>query len=301
MATKKKAEQNFAVILQTVRINFHRVKRLESEFRALRAYRYTLQLGFRNLFRSLINGESRLVDVKQLRYLKSAVRGSAVAFIEHVPLTTGGFIIAWQLLEERFDNPPVMVLSYVQQNVNSSAVRSSRIPSLRLFPSGAGLKNARDDKLSIRELRCSGLGYSDVEAVYPHPFRMGIAFGGQQGGALVSMLENFLSALSLTVDALTLKTTEPALERCATKTTAYHTRRQARECHQFSCKHCYQGYYGLLHPANMPTYSSSRSSSLASPSSRQEDTAKETPTAVSTTRQGAVPGTQRRVFQQPRG
>lgn len=67
---------------------------------------------FRDLFLSLIHGNSTLRDVV-LQYRKTLVTGEAQSATQNIPITRDNYEIAWSTLQVRFDNKYLLVQSHM--------------------------------------------------------------------------------------------------------------------------------------------------------------------------------------------
>uniref|UniRef100_A0A8D8SX50 Peptidase aspartic putative domain-containing protein n=2 Tax=Cacopsylla melanoneura TaxID=428564 RepID=A0A8D8SX50_9HEMI len=88
-------------------------------------------LGFLDSFQCLVMNNSDLTDIQRFQYLKSCLTGSALAEIRNLPTTSDNFVIAWQLLTQRFQNNRAIVRSYIQDIVNVHFMSKNPSESLR--------------------------------------------------------------------------------------------------------------------------------------------------------------------------
>lgn len=70
---------------------------------------------FRDRFRSMIIDESSLSNVQRLRHLFSCLKGEALAAIEHLPLTSENFLVAWQILSSRYEHKRRLISTHIHK------------------------------------------------------------------------------------------------------------------------------------------------------------------------------------------
>lgn len=71
-------------------------------------------LNFRDMFGSLIHSNDELSPVQKFQYLKSSLSGDAAALIQSLEITAGNYLIAWNLLQEWFENKSRIIHSHVK-------------------------------------------------------------------------------------------------------------------------------------------------------------------------------------------
>uniref|UniRef100_A0A8D8R554 CCHC-type domain-containing protein n=1 Tax=Cacopsylla melanoneura TaxID=428564 RepID=A0A8D8R554_9HEMI len=71
-------------------------------------------LSFSHSFQSLIIQNPELSDTQRFIYLKSCLKGSALAEVDNLATIGNNFPIAWRLLKERFQNKKLTVRKYIQ-------------------------------------------------------------------------------------------------------------------------------------------------------------------------------------------
>lgn len=70
---------------------------------------------FRDLFRAAVHANQSLQPVHKLQYLKSLLKGNAETILKYVPTTSDNYVIAWQRLEERFENKRALITNTLRK------------------------------------------------------------------------------------------------------------------------------------------------------------------------------------------
>ena len=73
---------------------------------------------FRDLFTAIYINNSELPQVEKLLYLRQKTQGEARELVEKVPLTNAGFPLAWQNLNDKYENNRVLVNSQLRLLLN---------------------------------------------------------------------------------------------------------------------------------------------------------------------------------------
>ncbi|XP_076165306.1 uncharacterized protein LOC143145636 [Ptiloglossa arizonensis] len=76
--------------------------------------RYEEWPGFADQFRSAVHDSVRLGDCRKLMYLRSCLRGEASSLIESLEISAANYTPAWNLLEEHYNRPAVIVNNHVR-------------------------------------------------------------------------------------------------------------------------------------------------------------------------------------------
>uniref|UniRef100_A0A1B0CVT7 Peptidase A2 domain-containing protein n=1 Tax=Lutzomyia longipalpis TaxID=7200 RepID=A0A1B0CVT7_LUTLO len=79
---------------------------------------YSAWMGFKDLFTTVVDKNQTLNDCQKLYYLHSFLKGEAKAVVEHLPLTSANYVIAWNLLVDRYDNPMSIAMSHIRKFMN---------------------------------------------------------------------------------------------------------------------------------------------------------------------------------------
>lgn len=73
---------------------------------------------FRDLFVAAVHSNPNLQSVHKLQYLKSLLKGNAETILKYVATTSDNYAIAWQKLEERFDNKRAIITNTLRKLFN---------------------------------------------------------------------------------------------------------------------------------------------------------------------------------------
>nr|CAI5844533.1 unnamed protein product [Callosobruchus analis] len=111
--------------------------------------RYHDWMEFHDIFTSLIHSNTNLSDVEKLYYLKSCLKSEAADVIKSLEVTSGNYAVAWELLNDRFENKKLITSNHIKSILNFSSISKESSASLRVMT----------DELN-KHLRCLGtLGY----------------------------------------------------------------------------------------------------------------------------------------------
>lgn len=86
---------------------------------------------FHDIFRSIIHDNEDIPAVQKLFYLKGAVKGEAAQIIEAVAPTPENYIVAWQLLKERYDNKEFIINSHLKTLFDIQPITKGAASNLR--------------------------------------------------------------------------------------------------------------------------------------------------------------------------
>lgn len=75
---------------------------------------FTEWLTFRDSYLSLINQNTNLNEIQKFHYLRSSLKGDALATIEHLTPSTENYHAAWELITNRYNNNRLMVQHHVR-------------------------------------------------------------------------------------------------------------------------------------------------------------------------------------------
>ena len=75
-------------------------------------------LSFRNIFKSVVDTKTNISNAQKLQYLQMSVLGEAKQLISHFQLTDENYDVAWKHLCEAYDNPKLLVKTYVSNFLN---------------------------------------------------------------------------------------------------------------------------------------------------------------------------------------
>ena len=88
-------------------------------------------LHFRDTFDSLIIQNNMLSNVQKFDYLISSLRGEAKHLISNLQITNDNFVVAWDLVTQRYNNIKLITMTYVKQLLQLPHVRRNDATSLR--------------------------------------------------------------------------------------------------------------------------------------------------------------------------
>ncbi|XP_071579935.1 uncharacterized protein [Temnothorax nylanderi] len=86
---------------------------------------------FRNTFKAVIDENESLSDIKKLYYLRSSLKGVASEIMTSIEMSADNYEIAWNLLENRFENKRVLVHHHLQALIEYPAIQKEQHASLR--------------------------------------------------------------------------------------------------------------------------------------------------------------------------
>ncbi|XP_039315241.1 uncharacterized protein LOC105202500 [Solenopsis invicta] len=69
---------------------------------------------FSDSFRSIIHDKANLSDIEKFQYLISSISGNAAKIIESIEMTSQNYRTAWELLEQRYDDPKSLKKKHIQ-------------------------------------------------------------------------------------------------------------------------------------------------------------------------------------------
>ena len=75
---------------------------------------YKNWLEFRDLFDSLINSNSSIPNIQKFHYLRASLEGGAAQVIRSIELSGDNYLIAWNTLLSRYDNPHILVQNHIK-------------------------------------------------------------------------------------------------------------------------------------------------------------------------------------------
>lgn len=92
---------------------------------------YERWIPFRDLFESLIASNNALPSVQKLHYLRSALTGEAAKVISSLEITNDNYVIAWNLLKQRFENKRLIVQYFIQMLIDIPVITKESYADLR--------------------------------------------------------------------------------------------------------------------------------------------------------------------------
>ena len=70
-------------------------------------------LNFHDLFLSLVHSSADLSNIQKFYYLRSSLVGDALKLIQTIPISANNYVVAWNLLENHYQNPARPKQTYV--------------------------------------------------------------------------------------------------------------------------------------------------------------------------------------------
>ena len=90
-------------------------------------------LYFRDTFDSLIIKNRTLSNVERFHYLISSLKGEAKHLISNLQITHDNFVVAWDLVTQRYNNIKLIAMTHVKQLLQLPHVKRNDATSLRHF------------------------------------------------------------------------------------------------------------------------------------------------------------------------
>lgn len=93
--------------------------------------RYQDWLGFHDSYTSLIHNNTSIPAINKFHYLRAALKDSAASIIQSIDFSADNYVIAWQLLCERFHNNRLLVNNHIQSIFNIESINKESAKALR--------------------------------------------------------------------------------------------------------------------------------------------------------------------------
>jgi len=91
----------------------------------------TTWLHFRDTFDSLIIQNKMLSNVQKYQYLLSSLKGEARQLIANLQISHDNFVVAWNLVTQRYNNTKLLAMTHVKQLLQLPQVKKNDSTSLR--------------------------------------------------------------------------------------------------------------------------------------------------------------------------
>ncbi len=88
---------------------------------------------FYEIFFAVIDKNSNLSDVEKLFYLRSYLRGEALALVNTLPIVNSSYIETLNILKNRFDNETMLINSHINSILEIQSVQKGTPSELREF------------------------------------------------------------------------------------------------------------------------------------------------------------------------
>ncbi|XP_062533826.1 uncharacterized protein LOC134202861 [Armigeres subalbatus] len=80
-------------------------------------------VSFRDTFRSLIHNNQQLTEMDKFTYLRSSLSGEALQEINSVQMSDVNYVIAWEMLEKRYENKKLIVKAHLDSLFSIEPIR----------------------------------------------------------------------------------------------------------------------------------------------------------------------------------
>ncbi|KAG8238867.1 hypothetical protein J437_LFUL017669 [Ladona fulva] len=90
-------------------------------------------VGFRDLFKSVVNDRTDISSVEKFTYLKESLQGKALALITSVPFCDAHYDSAWKELCEHYGNPRILGFDYLDKILEFPVASSGSLSAMQLF------------------------------------------------------------------------------------------------------------------------------------------------------------------------
>lgn len=90
-------------------------------------------LSFQGLFEASIHKNDKLNDTEKFQYLITSLEGEPLNLIKNLPITEENYIVAWELLKNRYQNNRRMIIHYVNNLIDLSNITSGNSKAIRTF------------------------------------------------------------------------------------------------------------------------------------------------------------------------
>lgn len=88
---------------------------------------------FRDLFCSLVHNNQLISDIERFHFLKSSLSGPALAVIKSIPLTASNYKIAWNALQNSYENNRLLATAHVDRLFAFSSIKKESTVALAAF------------------------------------------------------------------------------------------------------------------------------------------------------------------------
>jgi len=86
---------------------------------------------FRDIFKAVIDENRNLSDIKKLYYLRLALKDAAAEILESMEMTADNYDVAWNLLENRYENKRILVHHHIQALIDQPGLQKESPTGLR--------------------------------------------------------------------------------------------------------------------------------------------------------------------------
>lgn len=92
---------------------------------------YDQWLEFRDAFNAIIQENKTISDIQKFYYLRSSLEGDACKIIQSIKASEANYVIAWQLLKDRFENKRLIVHNHVKAIFDLPVIQKESHTELR--------------------------------------------------------------------------------------------------------------------------------------------------------------------------
>lgn len=104
--------------------------------------------GYRDTFVSLVDSDVLMAGVSKLHYLRASLSGPALALISHLAITDANYAIAWNVIQEAYNNKRLLASTYLDTILAARPMTGKATPeSLKMF-----LSNVADSVSGLKLL-----------------------------------------------------------------------------------------------------------------------------------------------------
>lgn len=124
------------------------------------------------MFQSLVHENNAYSNIERFHYLVSYLSGPALTVVKMVPLTADNYAIAWNDLQERYENQRLLVTAHVEKLFTFAPLQSESAASLSLFVNTFHENVAAIEALGVTDLAGFLLFYIGSRVIDPATRRM---------------------------------------------------------------------------------------------------------------------------------
>lgn len=87
-------------------------------------------VSFHDLYLSLIHSNQQLTAVQKMHYLKATLSGEAARIISSLEVSANNYLVAWNLLKERFENPGMLIKRHMSGLLSIASLKKESAQGL---------------------------------------------------------------------------------------------------------------------------------------------------------------------------
>lgn len=92
---------------------------------------YRSWCAFHDIFRQLVHENKKLSSVEKMQYLKTSLQGEAAKLIGHLDISNNSYAIAWELLDNRYNNLRMLCGAHIHRILHLPKVNQPTIAELK--------------------------------------------------------------------------------------------------------------------------------------------------------------------------